>query len=1007
MFYSGCRKFCKLLMRPFQSRRRLILVLAFFAILFASWFTVMGPARAQTEGTPQVAYPITTESKQAAAPAEKAESTSVAEGIGNALSKIPLLLATFCIQLTIFILQFVIEVASYNKYLDSPAVQVGWTMVRDIANMFFVFILLIIAFGTILGSEQYEYKKLLFKFILAAVLVNFSALICAVIIDVGQVIMITFINGVAATAGGNLINAFNINDIVSMSGQKLDPGFWGVITASIAALFFASIMMCVMGAYLIILLARMIVLWILIVLSPLAFIFSVLPQSKTYADQWLKEFGNHVIVGPALVFFLWLSFVTVGAGNIHQTIADGSSFAMNTQVPDATAVGGPDSTSSAGPLSIMSWAKMANFFIAVGMLLVGARVTQQLGVVGGSMAGKAISAGTKLGMALSGATMARSYAEKKGELYKLKAQNLGYNLGSRWNLAMEGVGKKAGGLVGKGAGKLLGKEAGEGVGKFIGERMTGLTQFGTTQNRIDEAKKQLEMRQKLFGSSVTGYKSEKETTAYLEQNTKKVGYFKDAAKAKLEEGAIKELKDENPKDWDRAQRARIVAEEVKRRTAEEDREEKAKTKEEMGKAIPAGISDEERKDREKFKQAETAVLESKAVADQIAAKLSTQEQIKELEKIEELLKDSGSGYGARRADLYEAKAKLGYAQTENTRSERGNIAEAQAKNLENQGRFNKATQVRMREASLQSKENIDEFAGSSQAHFKAYGIKMVKDLQDLQAKYTAAKATGDVDTISTTRRNLSKGMAESAALQAAAAQSAPDTAQALQDVMLAELGYKGDTSMKNQPDIDRMMVSGLTSINPTNAAEIETLLGEGDMHKKNAILKAVNDARISVATKSGNIRGAAGISSGLAADRATVVYGFGGRAGNFDTSGVAHAGPAPDFNTKITGWLQDHISVKDAPDATAIFAKIGGKDDEIDTHALTAVAKYAKKAAPDRIGEYLSQGFVGDLNRRAATGTMSKVQAKKIMSEFRDKIKNDETYDQVEKMLSDVVVRAT
>ena len=60
--------------------------------------------------------------------------------------------------------------------------------------MFFVVVLLIIALATILNQEKYSYKTWLPKLILMAVLINFSKMICGLIIDVAQVVMMTFVN---------------------------------------------------------------------------------------------------------------------------------------------------------------------------------------------------------------------------------------------------------------------------------------------------------------------------------------------------------------------------------------------------------------------------------------------------------------------------------------------------------------------------------------------------------------------------------------------------------------------------------------------------------------------------------------------------------------------------------------------------------------------------------------------------------------------------------------------
>ena len=324
----------------------------------------------------------------------------------NGIINLIMTVAGWFIKLTFFILKFVIEVAGYNGFIDSPAVIVGWIMVRDVTNMFFVVVLLLISFGTILGLEQYEYKKLLVKLLMAAIIVNFSRIICGIIIDVAQVIMITFVNGIAATAAGNMVNMFGVDKIFSfnknLTSLGVDEG--GQFLAAVASITFAAIMMMTMLTFLFLLMARMLTLWILIVLSPFAFVLNVLPQTHKFAGQWWSEFGGNVVAGPIIAFFLWLSFVTVGAGNAHDHIRDESNISDQAKIDNGADDPNEEST---GLSSIMTWAQMANFAIAIGMLLTGAKIAQQLGAAGGSMMGKAGEFGKKVAMIASGATAAR------------------------------------------------------------------------------------------------------------------------------------------------------------------------------------------------------------------------------------------------------------------------------------------------------------------------------------------------------------------------------------------------------------------------------------------------------------------------------------------------------------------------------------------------------------------------------------------------------------------------
>ena len=70
--------------------------------------------------------------------ADVAHAIEFVEGLKTWFIGLLLSLAGLFIKITFFILKFVIEVAGYNGFIDSPAVMVGWVMVRDVTNMFFV-----------------------------------------------------------------------------------------------------------------------------------------------------------------------------------------------------------------------------------------------------------------------------------------------------------------------------------------------------------------------------------------------------------------------------------------------------------------------------------------------------------------------------------------------------------------------------------------------------------------------------------------------------------------------------------------------------------------------------------------------------------------------------------------------------------------------------------------------------------------------------------------------------
>lgn len=384
------------------------------------------------------------------------------EGIGNAIiwavSKIMLWVSKIAIAFAIYFLRFFIELAGYNNYINAPTVMVGWVMVRDVANMFFVVVLLAIAIGTILGLEQYEWKKTLVKFILSAVFINFSNLICGLIIDVAHVFTITFLNAVVGAAGGNFINMFKLDSVYKMTGTQIGTGeglkaevFIGVLSGMI----FAVLAAVTIGAYVVVMAARVVVLWVLIILSPLAYILQVIPQTQQYAGMWWDKFGKQVMVAPIMVFFLWLAFATLGNGSINKHLGEaqpkdfqvtndqdfGSKDILANLDKETSGSATPAKTENRVSLSdVTTWENMSDFFIATAFLLIGIQIVNQMGVVGGSLVNKGVDFAKKVATIASGYAAGRFLAGAAWKGAKLAAYHAPVLGGKKW----ENLGKTIG-----------------------------------------------------------------------------------------------------------------------------------------------------------------------------------------------------------------------------------------------------------------------------------------------------------------------------------------------------------------------------------------------------------------------------------------------------------------------------------------------------------------------------------------------------------------------------------
>ncbi|MCH7493054.1 hypothetical protein IID19_05770, partial [Patescibacteria group bacterium] len=306
---------------------------------------------------------------------------SIAEGISNVL----LWLASLIGKLLVVVIDIMIDVTQYNDFANAAAVIKGWVVVRDVSNMFFVMVLLVIAFGTILKIENYKYNRLLAKLVIMAVLINFSKTIAGFFIDMSQVVMMTFVNAYADTAAANFTSILKLknmlgllpsgNDAAAQLGQVTNADLIAVPAMAIIMLIIA---LMVMLAILVVFLVRIIALWILVVLSPLAYILSVLPLGQKYSSQWWSTFGKWLTTGPILAFFLWLSLAVLSTSTDNLGISVESGSVLN--------VGGNNLAASLS--SVSSAENMLGFMLSVAMLMIALSVAGTLGGVAGAVAGK-------------------------------------------------------------------------------------------------------------------------------------------------------------------------------------------------------------------------------------------------------------------------------------------------------------------------------------------------------------------------------------------------------------------------------------------------------------------------------------------------------------------------------------------------------------------------------------------------------------------------------------------
>ncbi len=328
------------------------------------------------------------------------------------------------------------------------AVKLGWKVILDFTNLGFVLAIIVIAFSTILQIQNYAMKKVLWKLIVAALLVNFSLVIAGSLLDMSNIVSVMFLNKIN---NGNLADALGsamqpqqfMATSTNISGWRLLTGGLSYLLQLLASLAFMIIFMFLMILALvtlfIMIMIRNITIVLLLIISPVIWLCWIFPSTHKYWKQWWEKFTRWLIFLPASLFFVYLSISMMQAGRAGEFDQMQSFQGLKTQV-ETVSFGGNSSTA---PDFIQHGAKLILF---AGVLIGGLFVANSFGIAGGGLgitwaekAGKGVGrwAGRKGARAGTWATRkagVEKFAEnlQKGEkgIYKAAKYLGGRNLGN-------------------------------------------------------------------------------------------------------------------------------------------------------------------------------------------------------------------------------------------------------------------------------------------------------------------------------------------------------------------------------------------------------------------------------------------------------------------------------------------------------------------------------------------------------------------------------------------------
>ncbi len=280
-------------------------------------------------------------------------------------------------------------VAQYNNFTNQAGVQAGWIAARDLVNMLFIVVLLVMAFGTILKIQNYGYRQMLRRLIIMAILVNFSRTLVGVVIDLFQVIMLTMVSAWKDVVYGNVTAALGLDELVKIAGSGPNESGGDVVGQIVLGYLLGGIMVViasiVLMAFIVILVARIVMLWIIIVISPIAFLANTLPRGESYFQRWVDMLTKELLVGPMLAFFLWLTFMIVGSGKVNEDFVQGNLVIGDQTKEEADAIGQIGITGSGG------WENILKYIVGIAMLVGSLKVTQTFGAAAGAVGSKLAS----------------------------------------------------------------------------------------------------------------------------------------------------------------------------------------------------------------------------------------------------------------------------------------------------------------------------------------------------------------------------------------------------------------------------------------------------------------------------------------------------------------------------------------------------------------------------------------------------------------------------------------
>ena len=192
---------------------------------------------------------------------------------------------------------------------QNSGIYLAWVIMRNISNVAFIVAFLVIIYSqlTSIGISNYGVKKMIPRLVIAAVLVNLSFTICAILLDLSNIAGYAFqdafmgIKNTISTVGENT-STWTWSEVIStaLSNGALAIGAIAFTTELLPMLVPAATLAgLTLLLILLIMAARQALIIILIIISPLAFVCYLLPGTEKWFKKWRDSFLTMLVFFPA------------------------------------------------------------------------------------------------------------------------------------------------------------------------------------------------------------------------------------------------------------------------------------------------------------------------------------------------------------------------------------------------------------------------------------------------------------------------------------------------------------------------------------------------------------------------------------------------------------------------------------------------------------------------------------------------------------------------------------